>query len=271
MFLLSRMSRAYRGLNARDWALLSLETICLVAGIFIAFQLNEWAAGRNAARKHAMLMDRLFEETENDVTFIRAGRDTLRKNLADEKAFAVALGGDTCPSDKHFQALSTVHRYPALSTPTSVYQELMGAGGLSSIDRLDVRDGLTNFHTNLAWTQGQLDLFRAGRVVPVDDDDPRGRSRFSPNSDEPAIVTFNRQALCDDPAFHNKVVSATRNHMVFVSYLEELLKDAINMCVKLGDSLDRTCQPRYGGPLVGEDAEFAAQTLAAMRKEKSAN
>lgn len=271
MFLLKRMGSAYRDIKAQDWALLSLETICLVAGILIAFELNEWAAGRNDARKHAMLMDRLFEETENDVSFLRGTRDMLREALAEEKALAVALNGTACPSDKHFQALNTVSRYPALSAPTSVYQELMGAGGLSSIDRLDVRDALTLFHTNLAWTKGQVDFFRAARVVPVDDDDPRRRSQFDPTKDEPGIVTFNRQALCGDPTFHNKVVSATRNHIVFVSYFEELLKDAINMCVKLGDSLGRTCQPRFGGRLAGDDAKFAAQVLAGMRKEKSAN
>lgn len=265
MFLLKRMGSAYRGIRAQDWALLSLETICLVAGILIAFELNEWAAGRNEARRHAMLMERLFDETENDISFIRGTRDMLDEHLVEEKAFAVALGGRTCPSDQHFQALTTVSRYPALSVPTSVYQELMGAGGLSSIDRLDVREALTLFHTNLAWTQGQVDFFRAGKVVPVDDDDPRRRSQFNPAQDEPGIVTFDRPALCGDPTFHNKVVSATRNHMVFVSYFDELLKDAINMCVTLGDSLGRACQPRLGGPLAGEDAKFAAQSLAKMR------
>lgn len=271
MFLLKRMGSAYRGIKPHDWALLSLETVCLVAGILIAFELNEWAAARNDARKHALLMERLFEETENDVSFIRATRDLLRDSLAEEKAFAATLSGRVCPSEKQFQALNTVSRYPALSAPTSVYQELMGAGGLSSIDRLDVRDALTLFHTNLAWTKGQVDFFRAGRVVPVDDDDPRRQSQFNPAKEEPAIVTFNRQALCDDPTFHNKVVSATRNHVVFVSYFEEILKDAIGMCVKLGDSLGKPCKPRFGGPLAGEDAEFAAQTLAETRKGKRKN
>ena len=271
MFLLKRMGSAYRGIKAHDWALLSLETLCLIAGILIAFELNEWAASRNEARRHAMLMERLFEESENDVSFIRNMRDLLSEDREREKAFASELSEGQCPSDESFQALNTLSRYPALTAPTSVYQELMGAGGLSSIERRDVRDALTLFHTNFAWTQKQVDFFRAGRVVPVDDDDQRRRSRFDPTKDEPGIVNFDRRALCNDPTFHNKVVSATRNHVVFVSWFEEMLKDAINMCVKLGDSLGKTCVPKLGGPLRGEDADFAADTLAKMKSEKRAN
>ena len=53
------------------------------------------------------------------------------------------------------------------------------------------------------------------------------------------------------------------------AHFEETLKDAINMCVKLGDSLGKACDPKWGGPLAGEDARFAAQTLAKMRNEKT--
>ena len=147
----------------------------------------------------------------------------------------------------------------------------MGAGGLSSIERRDVRDSLALFHTNLSWTQKQVDFFRDAKVVPIEDADIRMRARLEPAADEPEVVTFNRQALCGDQKFQNKVVSATRNHMVFVSYFEETLKDAINMCVKLGDSLGKACEPKWGGPLEGEDAKFAAQTLKKMRKAKTEN
>ena len=51
--------------------------------------------------------------------------------------------------------------------PTSVYQELVGAGGLSSIERKDVRDHLAQFHLDLEWAQKQIDYFRALKVTPV--------------------------------------------------------------------------------------------------------
>lgn len=266
MLLLSRLGRAYKGIDGRDWALLSLETFCLIAGILIAFELNEWAASRNEAKRHDRLMERLFEEAENDVVFLRDMRNTMREFREREKSFAVTLSQGRCPSAKQFQALVGITRYPAMTAPTNVYQELMGAGGLSSIESREVRDSITLFHANLNWAQKQVDFFRAGKVEPITDGDVRMRARFDPSADEPGVVTFDRLALCSDPGFQNKVVTATRNHVVFVSYFEEVLKDAINMCVKLGESLGKSCEPRFGGPLTGEDATFAAEMLAKMRK-----
>jgi hypothetical protein len=272
MFFLKRMGSAYRGITARDWALLSLETFCLVAGILIAFELNEWAAARSDASKHDRLMERLFEETGNDVSFIRSMRDLLTENLEHEKQLAVGLARGQCPPDMDFQALRTINRYPAISAPTSVYQELMGAGGLSSIDRRDVRDSLALFHTNLGWTEKQIDFFRSVKVDPVADDDVRMRVHLDPAApDDPGKVTYDRSALCSDRGFQNRVAFAARNHMVFTSYFEETLKDAINMCVILGDSLGRPCEPKWGGPLKGEDAKFAAEVVAKLRKESAAD
>lgn len=271
MFLLKRMGSAYRGIMPHDWALLSLETFCLIAGVLIAFELNEWASNRNEAKRHDRLMERLFEEAENDVVFLRDMRNTLVEFRERESEFASSLSRDQCPSEKQFQALIGINRYPAMTAPTNVYQELMGAGGLSSIERRDVRDSIALFHTNLAWNQKQVDFFRDGRVEPISDGDIRMRIRFDPAADEPEMVTFNRRALCGDQGFKNRVATATRNHRVFISYFEEALKDAINMCVIIGDSIGKACEPRFGGPLTGEDAKFGAETLANIRKKQALN
>lgn len=271
MLLFRRVGGAFRGIEAREWALLTLETIGVVAGILIAFELNEWAASRNEAKRHDRLMERLFEEAENDVVYLRDMRNLLVGFRERESAFAISLSRDQCPSEKQFQALLGINRYPAMIVPTNVYQELMGAGGLSSIERRDVRDSIALFHTNLNWNQKQVEFFRDGRVEPISDDDDRTRIRFDPSSDEPEVVSFDRSALCKDRVFKNKVATATRNHRVFISYFEEALKDAINMCVIIGDSIGKTCEPRFGGPLTGEDAKFAAETLANIRKKEAAN
>lgn len=268
MILFKRVRESVGKIEGREWALLSLETMGVLAGILIAFELQEWGARRSQAAKHEQLMQRLFEETGNDVSFVRNMRDTLKENLEREKKLAVGLAKGQCPPDEDFQALRTINRFPATSAPSYVYQELMGAGGLSSIGRRDVRDSLALFHTNLRWTEKQIDFFRSVKVDPVSDNDVRMRVRLDPaNADDPGVVTYDRTALCGDRAFQNRVAFAARNHMVFTSYFEETLKDAINMCVILGDSLGKACEPKWGGLLKGEDAKFAAEVIAKMRTD----
>ena len=67
MILFKRVGESFRKIEGREWALLSLETLGVIAGILIAFELNEWAANRAAAARHHEMMERLFEESEQDV------------------------------------------------------------------------------------------------------------------------------------------------------------------------------------------------------------
>ena len=65
MILFSRVRDAFGEITKRDWALLSLETLGIIGGILIAFQLNEWASRRNEAARHQRMMERLFEESDS--------------------------------------------------------------------------------------------------------------------------------------------------------------------------------------------------------------
>jgi hypothetical protein len=268
MLLLRRVGDAFRGIEGREWALLALETLGVVVGILVAFELNEWASSRSQTAQHNRLMQRLHEESEIDLIVIRSFRDDLAKMLKSEQAFAVELAVGKCPADQEFQAITTLPLMPALTVPTSVYQEMMGAGGLSSIDRKDVRETVAQFYGNLEWTQRQIDYFRSAPVKPLQEDDARVITRFDPKAEEPEVSTFNGRALCKDQGFRNRVASATRAHTVFVSFYDGMLENAISMCVRLGDSVGEKCTPPYGGPLKGKDAQYAAKVATKMAKDK---
>jgi len=268
VLLFKRVGSAFRGIDGREWALLSLETMSVVAGILIAFELNEWATSRNEAARHDRLMERLLEESEIDLIVIRSFRDDLSTMLNREQDFAVKLAEGKCPTNPEFQAITTLPLMPALTVPTSVYQELMGAGGLSSIERKDVRDAVAQYYGNLEWTQRQIDYFRAARIKPIQEDDPRVKIHFDPKAEEPEVAAFDGRALCKDQGFKNRVASATRAHTVFVSYYQGMLENAISMCVRLGDSVGKECTPPHGGPLKGKDAEYAARVARKMAEEK---
>ena len=271
MILFRRVGEAFRHIEDREWFLLALETLGVLAGILIAFELQLWGQQRSDAARHHELMARLFEETENDVASIRFMRNAVNPMVQREELFATRIGKGECPPDADFSAVDSLGVMPALTPPDSVYQELMGAGGLSSIERDDVRKSLARFHEDLAWGQNQIDYFRSFVIStdPVPNSDPRVQIRFDSSSDDPLQATYDGRALCRDRAFKNKLAAATRQHRVYLHYIQDPLEDAISVCVRLGDSLGRTCTPPYGGPLTGDDARIAAKARANMIKERA--
>lgn len=265
MILFKRVSESFRHIEDREWVLLALETLGVLAGILIAFGLQEWAQQRSDAARHHQLMERLFEESEMDVASLRDIRDVLNQIVGGERVFALGLAKGQCPPESQWQSVETIEMLPALTAPNSVYQELMGAGGLSSVERKDVRQALARFHGRLDWAQQQVAYFRQVKETPVPSRDPRVTISYDPTKGEPEVATFDRQALCADHGFRNSFAASLRQHIVFTSYHQGAVEDAINMCIKLGDSLGRHCEPTFGGPLKGSDRDYGRAVITEMR------
>jgi hypothetical protein len=75
MILFKRVGDSFRHIEDREWVLLFLETLGVLVGILLAFELQEWGQRRSEAAKHHQLMERLFEESEMDVTAVGGGGD----------------------------------------------------------------------------------------------------------------------------------------------------------------------------------------------------
>jgi len=261
MILFKRVGESFRHVEGREWALLTLETLGVIAGILIAFWLNEWAARHSAAQQRQERLERLFEEAQTTVTMLRRDRDQMNSIVDVEKSFATALvHRGECPPKPMWKAVDTLPMYPEISVPSSVYQEIMGAGGLSEIEDTNVRRSVSYFHSQLAWTQGQNAFFRDKRTDPISVDDPRVTYDFDMSQAEPEISRYDRAALCPDPRFSNRVADATRNHLMVASYHSDLVRAAIFMCARVGAAVHKACKPA-DGPLTGADAAAAKQAV----------
>ena len=117
MILFNRVGSAFKGIEGREWALLSLETLGVIAGILIAFELQEWAANRAASSRHAEVMDRLFEESEQDVASLREIRDALLQQSTREIEFATQLSAGNCPPESSWDAVGSVQMLPGFNLP----------------------------------------------------------------------------------------------------------------------------------------------------------
>lgn len=267
MILFKRVGESFRHIEDREWVLLTLETVGVLVGILIAFELQQWGQQRSDDAKHRQLMERLFEESEMDVAALRDMRDVLVGLVDREKSFGIALAKGQCPPPSQWEAVNTIAMLPALTAPDSVYRELMSASGLSAVERRDVRTAIAQFHGNLEWSQQQVAYFRQVKEDPVSTRDPRQTITFDPAQHEPEVVTYDRQALCADHGFRNTFAASLRQHIVFTSYHAGSVADAIDMCVRLGDYVGRSCVPAFGDPLKDDDATWAAKVSTRMRND----
>lgn len=267
MILFKRVGESFGKIEGREWALLCLETLGVLAGILIAFELQEWASRRGEAAKHRQLMERLFEESERDVATLREMRDRMRSFVNEQREFVTILGRGQCPPERLWNAVATVNFYPAFDAPRTVYQELMGAGGLSSIADPVTRKQIANFNSTLEWSQSQNEYFRtlAARRDIISPGDDRMRLRFEPSADDPEVASYDRPSLCADQGFRNRMVDAARNQVVAASWHDAVTAYAIYMCGALGENLGRRCRPSFGDDLTGEDLRDLKKAITADR------
>ena len=244
------------------WREFAGEVGVIVLGVLIALggeQLVQWAHDRN--KQHEML-ERLFEESRLNVAQLRDRRPAATA-FAKEARFATELTKDhSCPPAEEWAALSSTGFYPQTTLRTSVYDEVIGAGGLAEIASPRARDAVAGFHSALGWVQAQTDFFRSTQTTAVDGDDPRVREIYDPEAAEPSITTYDRDALCGDPRFRNRVVEAVRNHVVWDSFRERLTEAAIGMCAVLGRELGRECTPAEGPQFTDTERRTVAEALA---------
>jgi hypothetical protein len=268
MILFKRVRESFRRIEGREWALLGLETVGIVGGILIAFELNEWASRRAAAQKQHELLDRLFDESEATVSFLRRDRDHMDHIVKAETAFATALvHQQTCPPEPMWQAVDTLPIYPSVAPPSSVYQEIVGSGGLSTIADSNVRHSVGYFHSQLESFQGQNAYFRGRLDYPISIATPSVTYDFDVSKEEPQVSHYDRSALCADHTFRNGIADNVRSHMLIAAYHDELARAAVAMCASIGAAIGKSCSPD-DGPLTGPDAKAAEDALSRRAARK---
>lgn len=262
MILFKQVNESFRHIEGREWALLFLETLGVIVGILLAFELQEWASQRQAAQDQHKLLERLLDESEATVSYLRADREQFDGIVGAEKDFATMLVHEgKCPAEPMWQAVDTLAMYPSVAPPSSVYQEVMGSGGLSKIQDAKVRRSISFFHAVLDEFDGQNSYFRQRLAYPLTDASPEVTYDFDLSKDEPQVSHYNRAALCQSHAFRNGIADDVRNHMAIAGFHTELARAAVRMCARLGAELGKACLPS-GGPLTGSDAKEAADAVS---------
>jgi len=271
MILFKRVGESFGRIEGREWALLFLETIGVLVGILVAFELQEWSSERSDAARKRSQLERLLSESQDNVATLRFQRDLFGKWVKTERAFTVTLVHDgRCPPPEQWDAVENVTRYPAFDVAQGVYRELLGAGGLSTIDNPYIRKRASDFHDALEFWDNQNDFFRQKMIRPVSEDDSRETVNFDPKAEDPISWSFDRPLLCADHGFRNRMATAARNHQVLAGNARVEVTDyAIKMCAAIAHELGKSCVPHFGGPLSPADAATGAKAIEEMKAMKS--
>jgi hypothetical protein len=224
------------------WREFAGEVAIIVLGVLIALgaeQAVEWLHWRH--QQHDTL-ERLFQESRANVVLLKDGYDVLAKESRREKQFAAALTHGSCPPADQWSAARDAIKYPQLAVETSVYDEVVGSGGLANIRSTAAREAISDFHSKLAWVQNTTEFFRSKAERPFDVGDPRVTIVFDPASEE-EVTRFDRAGLCADKGFRNRVAVAIRNRAAWARFHRPVLQSAIALCRVLGRELGHDCTP----------------------------
>lgn len=262
--LFLQLRKVAGSISAKEWTLLGLETLGVLLGILIAFQLDGWAGSVREAREQKSLTERLLSEAEKNVAALRSEREFFRQR--DDMHYAAMdriFNHGQC-TEQEWEDLGTIGFYPAIPVSSTVYDEMLGAGGLRLLPKASLREAVGNFYSSIESYRNQQDFFRNatlqslselgkadGLVTGLDME----RRKFS--------IDYSTLAnACEDRAFISKVAGAVRNSAVMQDWRRGLVAESVKMCAALAEELDTECNPADGEPLQGKDLEVAREAMS---------
>lgn len=238
------LQRVTKATKEQDWFTVFLEVLIVVIGIFIGLQVDGWATARKLQIDEKATLIRLQAESESVVTYWQeqvyaSGLATTnrRKFLKFLHAGEVEVAQQSVVDD----ALMRLTHYPANSPPSSVYDELIGSGGLRSISNVAARDAVADYARELAFIDGQLIQFRTALPVIARAFDGRIRSIYAPEEASLRRYGYDISALSVDEEFKSHMVDSVRDQLQFHSYRLRVLRSATQMCISVSRAASKSC------------------------------
>ena len=258
----TRIAYAFRALTPADWALQFVRFVAVVAGILIAFALDGWNSNRLEQNRQDRQLERLADESGATVEYLRGQLDTRSDLLLGWQRLAIALGEDRCPAADEWPGLHLIDRFPAVTPPSAVSDELIASGGLGALDNSAVREALASYRARLDFFRAEVRA-RAGTMKLIDLADTRFALDYAPSADEPVVARYNRGALCRDRAFKDRLVLAVRDQQQMADELSYLLGDSVRLCAHIARARGEQCT-LPSGELGSEEAAIARPILEAQ-------
>lgn len=241
------VKRMVESLRRQDWTMVAIEFMLVVVGVLLGFQINDWGAERSQAAVRHEASERLLEEAERDVAYIRQATDYERHNVETLRSLllgeAVALrpAGDGSPLSER---LVSVRSMVALAPPSSVYDDIVSSGELSRIGNEEVRAAVGRFRSTLSFEERMR--LQLQTILPAYERLDAFNYRLDPNGRLAVDVDF--AAIDRDKDARKIIAIAAENHRILLMLRTRALRDSEGMCLALGSVVGRPCNLRLPPP-----------------------
>lgn len=240
------VKRVTAALKRQDWAVVSIEFVLVVVGVLLAFQINDWAAERASEDSRQQASERLLEEVERAVAYIR---QATRYEEGNVHALREILRPDAARKTSDQRAALTAklvasRSMVALAPPSSVYDDIVSSGELNRIGDEEVRAAISRFRATLSFEERMRQQLQT--TLPSFERIGAFRYAIDPSGRMTMDVDF--AALDRDFQARQIIVLTADNRRILLMLRNRALRDAERMCVELGAFVGRTCNLQLPPP-----------------------
>ncbi|MEQ7874798.1 hypothetical protein ABDK56_12430 [Sphingomonas sp. ASV193] len=194
------------------------------------------------------MLDRLYEESLDDVASAQRILSRLEPMVANEIRFSTSLSDGKCPPADQWDAVASVDLFPSIVAPHAVLDEMVAGGGMSAIRDPGLREAIQAYRSDLDFAARQNEFFRSKHETLLRSGDPRMTLRFDQAKSESVTPAFDTAGLCADHGFRNAMINATRDQLVLLTMRKRNAARARAMCTALARATGNRCAPSPAPP-----------------------
>lgn len=237
------VKRVAVALRRQDWTSVVIEFLLVVLGVLLAFQISQWASEREARMERAAATERLLQEAEETVAYMRLGVTTQERLIDDlEYTLGHVQAGTWRSADqaRMSRGLQRIINASAPSPPSSVYDDLVASGAFGKIGDVRLRAAISNFRGTLANNVRFVDYFR--QRMPAFEDYDAFRYVYAPGDGRLMRLQVDFASLSQDARLQESLALVADGQLIMLRNRRRMLKDAKAMCVELGRVVGRPCE-----------------------------
>jgi hypothetical protein len=229
-------------LRRQDWAAVAIEFVLVVAGVLLAFQINDWGSQRDARAKRDAASVRLLDEAEATVAYLRAGVETQQRLIDDLNFTLTHLQRDTWRSadkERMASALLRIINAAPPAPPSSVYDDLVASGAFGEIGDPQLRSAIADYRATLAYNSRYVDYLR--QRMPAFESYDALRYVFDPQANASIRVEVDFPRLVQDSQLLESLALTASGQQILLRTRRRTLDDAQTVCRELGRTVGRPC------------------------------
>ncbi|MEE2525925.1 hypothetical protein V0U79_06070 [Hyphobacterium sp. HN65] len=239
--ILARLSHAFR---TQNWFAVAVEFLIVIAGVVIGFQIQGWNETRQGQARVAQALERLQQETEQNISGLRARNESNEERLAEQALMVrVAMSGELAPEDAETfeRAVAQLMYFSAPPIQEGSYRALEQSGDLTLIDNQELISALNYYQGAVIWIENQHGSFRRGLTTFTD---TLNEFVFHEPTDDPMVTRarVDLDRLAEDPRRQSALVQMARMHAIFGQYIHWLEGETVELCERLAQETGQPCE-----------------------------